>query len=94
MSDLETRRRELAADIAASAGKGWREPFAPGSSGCHELLDRTAMLVDLVERYLVEHAACVENPAWFKLATEAAERLHALYQSIGEVHLGKDEPVA
>lgn len=90
MRDLEDRRKVLTADLDLS-GESWRRENAPGSAGCHELLDRTAMVADLVERYLIGHPACIDNPAWFELATEAAERLQALYQQIGHAHLGAEE---
>ena len=67
--------------------------YAPGSAGCHELLDRTAMLADMVESHLVEHPACAARPDWHALAESAAAALHRLYQEVGAAHLTADEPM-
>src|SRR5947209_352863 len=91
MSDHEERRRRLLADLEQGPGDEGRKPSLPGAAGCHELLDRTALVADLLERYIVEHAACVANAGWFALAAEAADRLHTLYQHVGEAHLGAEE---
>jgi len=82
----ETDRRRLADDLAADGGAEWAADFRPGSLGCHELLDRTALIADLVEGRLVEHPACVANPAWFALARRAAAALYELYQQVGTAH--------
>jgi len=88
---LEEERRELIADLAADEGPDWLEKFKAGSFGCHELLDRTSLIVDLVERCLREHPACLANPAWFALADQAASALHQLYQGIGADHMAADD---
>jgi len=67
------------------------EPNAgPGSFGCHELLDRTAMLGDSVEEYILDHPSCVQNPEWYALADQAVTALRELYQRIGAEHLGNE----
>jgi hypothetical protein len=63
------------------------ENYKPGTFGCHELLDRTLMAADLVERFVLSHPACAQNPAWYALAEQAASCLHELYQQIGAAHL-------
>ena len=63
----------------------------PGSFGCHELLDRTHLLVEMVERQVASHAACVQNPEWFALANQAMTALNELYQAVGAEHLAVSE---
>lgn len=62
------------------------EDFTPGSFGCHEALDRCALLAELVEDFS-EHSAIAANGEWQAKAKEAAEALASLYQSIGSLHL-------
>ncbi len=85
----QERRRRLEA-LASEQGPGWEGASQPGTFGCHELLDRTALIADMVERSLLEHPSCLQNEEWFALAERAASALHELYQKIGGVHL--DEP--
>src|SRR5438094_249059 len=85
--DRQDERRELIEDLIADQGPGWAEQYKPGSFGCHELLDRTALAADLVERYVLSHPACVGNEEWFQLAEQAADALHELYQRVGAAHL-------
>lgn len=68
------------------------DQFIPGTFGCHELLDRTAMIVDLLERVVTTHPACIQNPEWYGLARQAGEALHKLYQQVGAVHLQNEDP--
>jgi hypothetical protein len=70
------------------------EQYKPGSFGCHELLDRTAMAADLVEKYVRSHPACVQNPDWFALAEQAVAALRELYQRIGAEHLAHPSQAA
>ena len=86
----ETDRQRLAADLAADAGPEWADGYRPGSLGCHELLDRTALLADMVERSVAEHLACVANPAWYALAERAATALRELHQQVGAEHLAEN----
>jgi hypothetical protein len=48
------------------------------------------MVSDSLERFIVSHPACVQNPEWYALARQAAEALHILYQKVGAVHLKGD----
>gem|GEM_PF-1112637 len=64
------------------------EQDVPGSFGCHELLDRTSVVMDNLERFVLSHSACVRNERWFSLAHKAFESLFELYQDIGATHLG------
>ena len=68
-------------------GPDWKAQYRPGSYGCHELLDRTAMTADQIDQYILSHPACIQNPAWTALAEEAISVLNTLYQQIGEVHV-------
>lgn len=86
----ERDRQERLAELEADGGPDWAKEFTTGSFGQHELLDRTSMLADMVERFLVEHPACVLRPDWFRLATAAATALHELYQRVGAEGLDAD----
>ena len=90
IDEIALERERLTAEL----GLGWEANYAPGSSGCHELLDRLSMLAEMVDRYLVEHPACVAKPEWHLIAENAAASLQELYQLVGAEHLGADEPDA
>lgn len=68
-----------------------RRRYGPGTFGCHEALDRTSLLSELVYE-LSEHDAIKLNPKWEAMATKAGGILFDLYQAIGAVHLGCDDP--
>jgi hypothetical protein len=87
----EQARQRHAQALTAESGEGWEEAYRPGSAGCHELLDRTALVSDLLERHLLSHPACVARPEWYVLAERAAAALRELYQQVGAEHLGADE---
>lgn len=76
----------------ARTGPDWAQDYAPGSFGCHELLDRAALLAAMIEQQIQAHPACVANPEWFLLAEQAASALRELYQQVGAYHLGTDVP--
>jgi len=82
------------AELTRETGPDWEVRFQPGSFGCHELLDRTALVARMVEESIQSHPACLRNPEWFALADRASAALAELYQRIGEEHLGggDDEP--
>jgi len=85
--EIERDRLRQAGELTTDLGEGWEDEYRPGSAGCHELLDRTALLSDMLERYLLEHPACVANPSWYALVEQAAAALRELYQQIGGEHL-------
>jgi hypothetical protein len=91
-AEVERDRLRLAAELAAESGETWADEYRPGSPGCHELLDRAALLADMLEQHLLGHPACVANPEWYRLAELAAAALHALYQQVGAEHLGGEAP--
>jgi hypothetical protein len=90
--EVERDRLRQAAELAADSGERWADEYRPGSAGCHELLDRAALLADMLERHLVSHPACVANPGWYLLAEQAAAALHELYQQVGAEHLAVEPP--
>jgi hypothetical protein len=85
----EDDRLRQVAELDAEAGPGWAEENRPGSFGCHELLDRTALMARLLEERILTHPACVANPDWYALAEQAATALGELYQRVGAEHLGE-----
>jgi hypothetical protein len=90
----ERDRLRQVSELAAESGEGWADAYRPGSPGCHELLDRTALLSDMLERHLLSHPACVANPEWYHLAERAVAALNELYQQVGAEHLEAAEPSA
>jgi len=87
VSETERERKELLDEIAADLEGDGGEQYEPGSFGCHELLDRTALAADLVERYVLTQPACVQNAEWYELADQAVSALRELYQRVGAAHL-------
>ena len=88
--DVEQERQQLADELRADHGPHWAEQYKPGSFGCHELLDRTSLVADLVEQHVLSHPSCVQNRAWFVLAERAVVALRELYQQVGVAHLNMD----
>ena len=88
--DPKKERRRLLKEMAAEYGPDWSEQYKPGSFGCHELLDRTSLVADTVERHVLTHPACVQNEEWFALAERAVTALRDLYQRVGEAHVEED----
>jgi len=93
IQDHELQRQELLSEMIAECGENWIEQYAPGTHGCHELLDRTSLAAATVEQHILSHPACAQNREWYELAIQAVEALNDLYQRIGAEHLsanGKD----
>src|ERR1700677_3303264 len=90
--EVEKERLREVAELVHESGPGWDVDYKPGSFGCHELLDRTAMFADLLEQQIQRHPACVAKAEWFSLAEQAAGALRELYQQIGSEHLATDGP--
>lgn len=87
IKDAEVRRTEAISELIEERGATWRDEFAPGTLGCHELLDRTALIAGLVDQQILDHPACLQDEHWYKLAESAAEALNNLYQAVGAAHL-------
>jgi len=85
--DPEQCRQQLIEEMKAEYGPDWSEQYKPGSFGCHELLDRTSLLADTVEQYVLSHPACAQNRDWYALAEKAVAALRELYQRVGQTHL-------
>jgi hypothetical protein len=84
---IEEERLRKIQELIAELGQDWAAGFEPGSQGCHELLDRTNLIADNVEQYILAHPACVQNPEWYALAEQAVSVMRDLYQRIGGEHL-------
>jgi hypothetical protein len=83
--------QEHLAEVAAEQEPGWEARNAPGSFGCHELLDRVSLLGDVVEGQILGHPACALRPEWYHLAARATEALRELYQRVGSEHLSAED---
>ena len=92
--EIEQERQGLARQLTGESGEEWVEENRPGSVGCHELLDRTALVADMLARHILTHPACISRPEWYLLAEQAAAALRALYQNVGTEHLAVDGPDA
>ena len=79
----ENDRAERAAELVAEYGPDWPEQWAPGTLGSHELLDRTFIVADNLENFVLSHPACVANAEWYALASQAVDLLQMLYQEVG-----------
>jgi hypothetical protein len=84
--DTEQDRQRAIQELAAEHGLRWLDDYKPGSFGCHELLDRTHLAAENVERSVLQHPACAQNAEWFALAERAVTALNELYQRIGAEH--------
>jgi hypothetical protein len=87
IDEIESARQEYLEEFKADEEPC--EEFVAGSYGCHELLDRTSVLMSNVDEYILGHPACVNNKEWFALAYKAVDLLNELYQKIGAEHLEK-----
>ncbi len=88
--ELMEERKQLVEELIADQGPEWETRYTPGSVGCHELLDRTSLVMDTLDRFVLSHPACVQNEEWFALAHHAATMLGELYQKVGEAHLSAE----
>ena len=85
--EVEQQRQEAVNEMVAEHGANWTRQYAPGTFGCHELLDRTLLAAEVVEQSVLSHPACAQNPEWYALAERAVAALNELYQQIGAEHL-------
>ena len=89
--NLREERKRLIRQMVVDGGPGWAEQSKPGTFACHELLDRTSLIANNLETYVLSHPACVQNERWFALAEQAVTALRDLYQQVGEAHLQAEE---
>lgn len=86
-TSVEDERREIVNDLATEHGPDWGARYAPGTFGCHELLDRLSLVARLLDEAIVSHPACVQKPEWYALARRASDAVNDLYQEVGAEHL-------
>jgi hypothetical protein len=91
VADAERDRLEIIQEMVADRGPHWVDGYKPGSLGCHELLDRTAMLADMVEQFVLAHPSCALKAEWYALAEQATACLRDLYQRVGAEHLNSED---
>jgi hypothetical protein len=84
---IEKERRKLIGEMTVERGPEWEAQYRPGTFGCHELLDRTSLLADQLEKTVLTHPSCFRDPEWYALAAQAVENLRELYQRVGADHL-------
>jgi len=89
--EVEQQRLDRIAEHETYSGPDWDSGFEPGTFGGHELLDRTHLVLNLIDEHILDHPACVRDPAWYALANRAFEALFELYQKVGAAHL-EDSP--
>ena len=91
---MDKYRQSRIAEMEVDHGPDWDDESRPGSFGCHELLDRTNLIANNLEEWILSHPACVQNAEWYALAERAASALRELYQRIGANHLERqpDDP--
>ena len=85
--EIEDGRRRRLEELTSEREPDWEVRYQPGSFGCHELLDRTCLLADQIEKTVLTHPSCIRDPDWYALASRAVESLRELYQRVGAVHL-------
>lgn len=87
---LRERRKAWARD-----GVELETQFGPGSFGCHEAFHVSNMIVELMQRELLEHSAVLLDPEWYALVRDAQNSLYQAYQYAGRVHNSpNDTPTA
>jgi hypothetical protein len=86
-NEIERDRRDRIDELTAEQGPEWEAQYRPGSFGCHELLDRTCLLADPLEKSMLSHPACIQDAEWYALAARAVDALRELYQRVGAEHM-------
>ena len=79
----EAERLRKLDELRAEWGGGFEARFGPGSLGRHEVLHAAGLIESLAGRELLDHPACVRDPALFAAATRAVDALAELYQAAG-----------
>lgn len=50
----------------------------------HEALDRSAIMLDMIDRYLIQHPVCKLDKDVANLVEEAADKMFEAYQLLGK----------
>lgn len=94
--EVEAERLARLAELVDVSDPAEHGRFLPGSFGCHELLDRTALTQQAIDDWLLGHPACLSRAEWYRLALSAHEALNELYRQVSEAHIpvevGREEP--
>jgi len=61
--EVEQDRQRQVRELCAESGAEWIEGYRPGSAGCHELLDRAALVAEVGAEHLSVENSRVESPA-------------------------------
>ena len=89
----EGRRRREPAEPGSGRKPAWSDQDQPGTVGFHELLDRTSLAADGVERDILGHPACATRPELSASARQALAALRMLFQKVvAEVASGGRDP--
>ena len=92
ISDEGWRRRE---PVEPDSGRkpAWSNLYEPGTVGFHELLDRTSLAAEAVERDILGHPACATRPELSGSARQALMALRSIFQKVvAEVVSGGRDP--
>lgn len=87
----EEYRQELVDELKNALGDDWEELFLPGTIGCHELMDRVSVINQQLESVILSHPACVREPQFFELASQAVAHLQELHELVMNAQVGDDE---
>jgi hypothetical protein len=92
-AEIEASRREAIDNLGSEDEQGKYDPGIvpedniPGTFSYHEALHTASVLMDSVDRHLVEHPAILLDKEAFGLAHAAHSALFNLYQHLGSKHL-------
>jgi hypothetical protein len=97
--DIEAdRARAIARLLEGKPDKGERASlefrFGPGGFGCQEALHASHIIVDMIQRHLIDHPSIILNADWYARARRAQDEIGSLYQTIGEAHVADDDQKA
>jgi len=81
--EIEENRKEA----LENQTEGVVEQAIPGTMSYHEALHTTSIVMDSVERHIMDHPAIVADKDAYHLAHNAFSSLFNLYQYLGEKHL-------
>jgi hypothetical protein len=79
MSDIQSEWQEDLADCNPNV-----EVFGRNTYGSHELMDRTSLLLESWESYVLDHPSCVLNFELYQRATEIINLMCDFYQIAAE----------